>query len=151
MTNEQSDLAATAGRGWAERKVEALEGTIPAVDWPDTWSPAWGESLPFRSGEVEPQSLRALQAVATHAAAERWAELLIQHRADESAEEEDLDLEIEAVRLYEAVRGALPDGLTAVRDGERVYLVDDSGKERTITSLEQTTRVLGEWKENRSL
>lgn len=137
------------GRGWAERKAETFEGTIPAVDWPDTWSPAWGESLPFPS--VEPQSLPALPAVATHAAAERWAELLIQHRADESAEEEELGLEIEAVRLYEAVRGALPDGLTAVRDGERVYPVDDSGKERTITSLEQASRVLGEWKEDRSL
>lgn len=150
-TKEQSDLATAAGHGWAERKAATLEGAIPAVDWPDTWSPAWGESLPFRSGEVDPQSVPVLLAIASHAAAERWAELVSEHRAEESADEEEVDLEIEAVRLFEAVRDALPEGLTVVRNGERVCLVDEAGKERTITSLEQASRVLGEWKEDRSL
>lgn len=150
-SDEAGDLAAAAGHGWAERKAATLEGAIPAVDWPDAWSPAWDESLPFRFGEIDAQRLPALRAVATHAAAERWAELVSEHRADESADEEELDLEIEAVRLFEAVRKELPQGLTVVRSGERVCLVDDAGKERTITSLEQASRVLGEWKENRSL
>ena len=108
-------------------------------------------TLPGDLAAAGPSTLPVLEAVARHEAAARWAELLGEHRADESAEEEELELETDAVRLFNALRQALPEGLSVVRRGEGVFLVDDGGMERTIVSLEQAFRVIEEWKESRSL
>jgi len=151
VTKEQTDLAAAAGRYWANRKAETLEGAIPAVDWPETWRTEWGGRLPFDEGEVDPSDLPTLAAIASLTATERWEELVQARRAEEDADEVEIELEREAVRLFEQLDKGLPEGLRAMRDGERVYLVDEAGMERTITSMEQASRVLREWKETRSL
>lgn len=150
VTREQSDLAVAAGHSWAEQKAEALEGAIRAVDWPSVWQAAWGGELPF-DAPLDLPVTETLLAIANHAAAVRWQELLEARQIAEAADEEELDLEVEAARLFEGVRDILPEGLTAVRRGERVYLVDASGMERTITSPEQTISVIKDWKETRSL
>jgi len=151
VTEEQGRMAAAAGRSWAEQKAERLEGEIPAVDWPDFWQPEWSGKLPFDSSRLDSHGLAALQALANHAAVEQWQELVFARRADEDAEDEEIEMEVDAARLFESVRNSLPDGLRAVRDGERVYLVDYRGTERTITSLPQAVRVIDEWREGRSL
>lgn len=150
VTPEQGDLAAAAGHEWAEEKAEALEGAIRAVDWPETWQAAWGGALPF-DAPLDVRATETLLAIANHAASLRWQSLLEARRMAEAAGEEEQDLEANAVRLFEGVRDTLPDGLTAVRDGERVYLLDANGMERTITSPEQTFGVVKEWKESRTL
>lgn len=151
MTREQAELATAAGHSWADRKAEALDGEVPAVDWAEVWLPAWAEALPFAATEVDDHDHRGLLAIANHAAAERWAELVAQHRAAEDYEDEELDEETQAEKLLEAVQNDLPHGLTADRDGARVYLRDGGGMERTITSLAHAWRVIAEWEEQRSL
>jgi hypothetical protein len=150
VTREQGDLAIAAGHRAAERKAEALDGVIRAVDWPAVWQAEWGGSLPFDEA-LDLRATETLLAVMNHAAAERWQEILEEHRIAESSDEEEVDLEVEAVRLFERVRDTLPRGLTAVRSGERVYLIDEGGMERTISSTEQAFNVVDEWKQTRSL
>lgn len=151
VSKERSELALAAGHGWAERKAEILDGAMPAADWPDVWSKKWAGRLPFDENETDPRELAALEVVANHAAAEHWAKLVREHRTVESAEEEELDQEAAAARLFDSVRGALPDGLVVQRAGERVYLVDERGMERTITSVAHAARVVADWKDQRSL
>lgn len=148
---KQAEIARTAGFGWAEEKAEALQGEVPAVDWPDFWDPEWARTLPFRSGEVGEHDVETLRAIANHAAAERWAELVSERREMEDAADEEIDAEANAVRLFETVQDSLPQGLHLRREGERVCLLDAAGIERTITSLAQAWHVIDEWKERRSL
>ena len=60
----------------------------------------------------------------------------------------EVDGEVAAVKLVEAVRGGLPHGLICGMDGPRVFLQDTrSGEELTIHSLEHAWRVIESWKE----
>lgn len=151
MKREQAELATAAGHSWAERKAGNLDGEVPAIDWADVWRPSWAEALPFSPREIDDHERQALLALANHAAAERWAELVAQHRAQEDYEDEELDEEAEAEKLLETVENDLPQGLVAGRDGARVYLRDGGGMERTITSLSHAWRVIADWEEQGSL
>jgi hypothetical protein len=151
MTREQAELATAAGHSWAERKVEALDGEIPAIDWEDVWLAEWAEPLPFDAREVDDRDRPGLLAIANHAAAERWGELVTRHRTEEDYEDEEQDEEAEAEKLLEAVQNDLPRGIVADRDGARVYLRDEAGMERTITSLQHAWLAIAEWEEQGSL
>lgn len=151
MNRDQANLAIAAGHSWAERKADTLLGEIPAHDWPDVWEDAWNPKLPFRESEVVAGDVKGLVAIASHAAAERWRELLREHRGEEDVEDEELDTEAEAERLLQAIRRDLPEGLHADREGERVMLLDRDGFERTVKTLEQAWRIVAEYEERRSL
>lgn len=151
MTREHAELATAAGHSWAERKADALDGEMPAIDWPDMWSPSWAEALPFSPLEIDDHERSGLLAIANHAAAERWAEIVARHRADEDYEDEELDEEAEAAKLLAAIQNDLPQGLIADRDGARVYLRDEAGMERTVTSLPHAWRAIAEWEEQGAL
>ena len=74
-----TDLARAAelGRSWAEQKADTLDGTPPA-DWPESWEPAWNGKLVGALAGSAKQS--ALVDIATHAAHERWVEIVEERR-----------------------------------------------------------------------
>jgi hypothetical protein len=128
-----------------------LSAEISPHDWPDAWRMEWEQALPFRGPEIEAGERNSVAAIARHAAAERWSELLIEARAGEDVEDDEHDLEAEAERLLSQIGTDLPPGLEARRVGERVVLADDEGFERTVQSLEHAWRVVAEFEEHRSL
>jgi hypothetical protein len=136
-----------AGRRWAEWRAESLDGDIPALDWPDEWPSAWNEALELPE-EVGERDAPAYRIAAHHAAAERWAELLKEHRDSEAVAEEEADAEAQAVRLVSLLREDLPAGLTVWRDGHDVYLRAPHGEETPIHSLRDAWRVVAEYDEH---
>jgi hypothetical protein len=151
MKRTHAELANSLGRSWAERKAEALSAEVSPHDWPDEWPGASEPNLPFLEDEVSADERRGLEAIARHAAAERWSELLIDGRAGEDPEEEEHDREAKSERLLAQIETQLPVGLQARRVGERVVLIDREGFERTVRSLDHAWQVVAEYEEHRSL
>lgn len=152
MHRDDEGLAIAAGRSWAELKAETLEaGDVPALAWPDVWNPAWAPRLELGPGSVDDRARAAALAVANHAAAERWREIVRERRESEDVEDEEHDAEASALRLLSSLRDDLPPGLWADHDGARVFLVDGEGAERTVRSLDHAFRVIAEYEEHRSL
>lgn len=145
------DFAIAAGRAWAEQKAEALEEEIPGPAWPDTWNPDWAGPLDLGPGPVDEHVRAGVLAVANHAAAERWRELVRAQRDLEDVEDDEHESEAQALHLLEVLERDLPPGLQVGHDGGRVYLVDADGTERTVESLEHAWRVVAEYEEHRSL
>jgi hypothetical protein len=148
---EHADLAVAAGHAWAEQKAEKLADVIPASDWPETWDARFAGELPFSRDELSDRERYCLAAIAHHAAAERWRELVIQFRDQDDFEEYELEQEAQALHLLETVRDTLPDGLTIDHDGPRVFLVDSEGGERTVSSLREAWLAMDEFEQRRSL
>lgn len=146
MATRQWVSPTDAGRRWAEERADILSGDVPAIDWPDTWEYRSDHDLELPE-EADANDAQAYRDAAHHAACERWAELLAEHRGEESVNEEETDAEAEAVKLVEKIRDDLPEGLEAAHDGPRVYLLDSDGFEMTVTSLEDTWRVVSEWEQ----
>ncbi len=149
--DELERMARAAGYSWAENKADRLSGSLAAHDWPDVWEERWAEDLPAQKAELTALERAGLLAIATHAAAERWREILIERRDQEDVEDEEVDEELGAAELARTVARDLPEGLTVVQEAERVYLSDRNGFERTISSLAQAWKVVMEYEELRSL
>jgi len=161
MNDERGEAernASEVGCAWADQKAAVLETGMLPDQWPDVWDPLWisdTEAAHWASSiGAETSSLsdfEAFKLTAHHAAGERWAELV--DRAREAADEKDAELEAEeaATALVGALRRDLPPGLIVSADGPRVYLLDDSGMERTVTSVAHAWRVVADWKESHTL
>jgi hypothetical protein len=81
------------------------------------------------------------------AAAERWAELLLEYLRREDSHDAELDDEARAISLVRSVQSGLPPQLWAGHDGPRAFLQDrETGEEHTITSLSHAWSVIDEWK-----
>jgi hypothetical protein len=75
--------AVALGRGWAEKRAEALRGRVPAEQWPETWDDADNGPLPTNTDEADRLRLCIGASYAAHA---RWRELLDQQRSVEPIE-----------------------------------------------------------------
>jgi hypothetical protein len=148
MLRDHVNEAHALGERWARRRADLLDGDLPAMDWPESWSPEWDGELPKELASL-PHSERALLLTEAHrAAAEQWGEIVLDKRDDEDWVDEEQDLEAQARALFETLRADVPSGLAVARDGPRVFLTDlNSGEERTITSLGSAWQVLQDWSE----
>lgn len=147
MKTSHQAQAAAAGRAWADRKADALEGTS-ALDWPADWDPAWAGELHLSGARVDARELSALVDLANREAATRWLDLVEARRSTQDARAESEELETGAVRLYEALREHTPQGLSVGREGGRVFLQDvGDASEHSVTSLGEAMRVIGDWQE----
>jgi hypothetical protein len=148
-TQAQEDRRAEAtalGRAWADEKANVLRDRIPAADWPDFWDEADNGQLPL---DIDAEQGGQMLVSANRAAHDRWAELLKEQRSVESTEEDEHALEAAAAQFEASLRGRLPPGITAGRDGSRVYLQNsESGDERSVTSEEDVAMVMEEWTEH---
>jgi hypothetical protein len=148
LSHEQIERARRRGRRWAEDKADVLEGSIPAVEWPDVWRVEWDGELSEPRRELAAEESRVLRDEAHHAARDRWLEIVIDRRRLEDVEDEDHDEEARAFRLVRALRDDLPEGLRVDHDGPRVFVADiTTGNEMTIESLSHAWKVVEGWKE----
>lgn len=91
-TTETRRLEAVAcGRAWADERARSLRGHLPAEQWPEAWDDAANGSLPSAADGAE--QLR-LSIAASHAARERWHELVVRQRSSESVEHEQQVLDV---------------------------------------------------------
>jgi hypothetical protein len=144
MAWDRSDSPAESGRAWAEDKADRLRGVIAARDWPDAWERGFDGRLRLPE-EVSESEAHAYRESAHHAAAARWLELCVEQRDAEAADEADVDSEREAERMLAFVRSALPQALSAERDGAGVFVSDGRGEEITVTSLAEAFRVVSDY------
>jgi hypothetical protein len=156
--NEEVHNATEAGKAWAESKADTLEGGMSPEQWPEVWDPRWvadGEVARWarQAGAelIREADFEAFKAAAHNAAGERWSELLSFAREREDVPDDELDQEVEAVKLVALLDQDLPPGLLVDHDGPRVFLLDPAGTERTVVSLPHAWRVIAEWQESRSL
>ena len=139
MRRDHVDLALAAGHSWAELKADALRGTVDGSEWPDAWDDKESPAVPFRKNELSPEDQLALSSLASHAAHERWLELVIDSDAGEVA----------ASSLEGALRAELPDHFLITRDGPLLYLQNTlTGEEEPVESMRQAWRVVSEWQEH---
>lgn len=137
--------AMALGHAWAAEKADEYRDRVPAAEWPDFWDDRDDGPLPRELDAAERERMRR---IANRAARERWLELVADQRAAESTEEDED--EAAAAALESELRASLPEGVTAGRDGSRVYLSEtERGMERTVASIEDAWRVVEEWSEGR--
>jgi len=146
MNTSHEAQAVEAGRGWADRKADALEGTL-AQDWPLEWDPSWAGELRF-DGQLDRDELADLTDLANREAAEHWLEIVEARRTAEDSRAETEELETRAIHLYEELREHIPEGLAVGRDGARVFLMDiEDAAEFSVHSLGEASRVINDWQE----
>jgi hypothetical protein len=148
MLRQHVSEAHAVGERWAENRADLLDGDMPAIDWPESWSTDWDGELPEALASLPRAERELLLSEAHRAAAERWGELVLERRDEEDWVDEEQELEARARALFESVRADLPGGLVAQRDGPRVFLTDENtGEELTITSLPHAWIVIETWRE----
>ena len=139
--------AVALGHAWADQRAERLRDRLPADEWPDFWDDADNGPLPE---DTDAEAQAGLGSVASRAAHERWRELTEHQRALEKIEEDEQALEASASDLEAELRRSLPQGIAVDRDGSRVFLQrQETGDERTVSSLESAWRVIEEWSDSR--
>lgn len=150
-TDAREDRRAEAtalGRVWAEAKAGELRDRIPAADWPDFWREADNGPMPLG---LDWDERGEMFVCATRAAQERWRDLRTDQLGVESIEEDEGQREAAAVGLEATLHETLPPGVTAGRDGSRVYLHDRvSDQERSVASLKDVALTVEDWTEERS-
>ena len=140
--------ALASGRRWAEAKADML-AEIPIADWPDEWDPEWNGTL-LDSGAVDARTRAGLFDLATHAAAERWEQLVEARRSRDDWRADIEEQEAAAARLHSAILDRLPQGLSASRQGARVFLLDEAEeREIDVTSIEHASRAIADWMQRR--